>query len=376
MTTPRRWATGPWTSASCRVASAGSPSASARSASSSGSGSSQRWSSPRSRLFDAHPEWAVGIPGRARSELRNQYVLDMSRPEVVDHLEAVIGAVLRSAPIAYVKWDMNRTITEPYGGSLPPDRQGEFFHRFILGVYDLYERLTRAFPDILFESCASGGGRFDPGILAYAPQGWTSDDTDAVERLRIQWGASLAYPTSAMGAHVSAAPNHQLGRVTPIDTRAAVAFFGAFGYELDPATLSDAERARVREQVAWYKGHREVLQQGRFLRLRGPDDDDGNETAWMSVAPAMDRAVVGWYRVLARALPGPSLLRLRGLDPGVRYKVTVWPEADDALVRANTLVRGGDELMSVGLFLDDHAWEAQGRGDFQARLFVLDASAT
>ena len=329
---------------------------------------------PRSDLFEAHPDWAVGVPGRPRSELRNQYVLDMSRPEVVDHLESVIGAILRSAPIAYVKWDMNRTITEPYGGSLPADRQGEFFHRFILGVYDLYGRLTRAFPDILFESCAGGGGRFDPGILAFAPQGWTSDDTDAVERLRIQWGASLAYPTSSMGAHVSAVPNHQVGRITPIDTRAAVAFFGAFGYELDPAALGDDDHARVREQVAWYKRHRELFQFGRFLRLRGPDDLDGNETAWMSVAPDRRRAVVGWYRVLARPLPGPSLLRLRGLDPDARYSIGVWPDADDELVRANAQVRGGDDLMRVGLFLDDHAWEAQARGDFQARLFVLEAA--
>ena len=149
---------------------------------------------PDSRLFEAHPEWAVGIPGRSRSELRNQLVLDLSNPQVVEHLAEVIGAVLASAPIAYVKWDMNRIITEPYGASLPPEQQGEFFHRYVLGLYDLYGRLTSRFPDILFESCASGGGRFDPGLLAYAPQAWTSDDTDAVERLRIQYGTSLAYP--------------------------------------------------------------------------------------------------------------------------------------------------------------------------------------
>jgi alpha-galactosidase len=328
--------------------------------------------SPRSRLFEEHPEWAVGVPGRPRSELRNQYVLDMSRPEVVDHLERVIGDVLRSAPISYVKWDMNRVITEPHSGSLPASRQGEFFHRFILGVYDLYARLTGAFPDILFESCAGGGGRFDPGILAFAPQAWTSDDTDAVERLRIQWGTSLAYPLSSMGAHVSDVPNHQVGRVTPIDTRAAAAFFGVFGYELDPMALSERERARVRDQIAWYKARRAILQQGRFLRLRGPDDDDGNETAWMSVSPDRARAIVGWYRVLSHTLPGPSLLRLRGLDPEARYQVSVWPEADDALTRANELVRGGDELMRVGLLLDDHAWESQARGDFQARIFDLE----
>jgi alpha-galactosidase len=326
---------------------------------------------PRSRLFEEHPDWAVGVPGRPRSEIRNQYVLDMSNREVVDHLEHVIGEILGSARISYVKWDMNRVITEPYGTTLPAHRQGEFFHRHMLGVYDLYRRLTTAFPDILFESCAGGGGRFDPGILAFAPQGWTSDNTDAIERLRIQWGTSLVYPVSSMGAHVSAVPNHQVGRVTSIDTRAAVAFFGVFGYELDPAALSELEHARVRAQIEWYVERREILQQGRFLRLRSPFEGDGNETAWMSVSPDRERALVGWYRVLAHALPGPGVLRLRGLDPAMRYQVTVWPEADDWLTRANTLERGGDELMSNGLFLDDHAWESQARGDFQARIFEL-----
>jgi alpha-galactosidase len=291
----------------------------------------------------------------------------------VDHLERAIGDVLASAPIAYVKWDMNRVITEPYGASLPPDRQGEFFHRYMLGVYELYERLTRRFPDILFESCASGGGRFDPGMLAFAPQAWTSDDTDAVERLRIQYGTSLAYPLSAMAAHVSAVPNHQVGRSTPLDTRAAVAFFGNLGYELDPRHLSSAERARVREQTAWYQERRELLHGGRFLRLVSPFEGDGNETAWMTVSDDRRRALVGWYRVLSHAVPGPAWLRLRGLDPAARYRVSVWPAATDALVASNASARGGDDLMQVGLLLDDRAWEAQARGDFQARIFELEA---
>jgi len=187
--------------------------------------------------------------------------------------------VLGGAPISYFKWDMNRCITEPYSLSLPPERQGEFFHRYILGVYELYDRLTSAFPEILFESCAGGGGRFDPGLLAFAPQGWTSDDTDAVERLRIQWGTSLVYPLSSMGAHVSAVPNHQVGRITPLSTRAAVAFFGVFGYELDPTTFTDQERQDVAGQVAFYKEHRDLFQRGRFVRLRSPFEGDGNETA-------------------------------------------------------------------------------------------------
>jgi alpha-galactosidase len=328
---------------------------------------------PRSRLFEAHPEWAVGVPGRTRSELRNQYVLDLSSPQVVDHLERVLGDILASAPIAYVKWDWNRFITEPYGASLPAERQGEFFHRYVLGLYDLYGRLTERFPDILFESCASGGGRFDPGMLAFAPQAWTSDDTDAVERLRIQYGTSFAYPLNAMGAHVSAVPNHQVGRLTSIDTRAAVAFFGNLGFELDPRGLSEAERSRVREQIAWYTERRGLLHGGRFHRLVSPFEGDGNETAWMTVSDDRHHALVGWYRVLAHTVPGPGLLRLRGLDAAARYRVTLWPQGDDAIGRANTLERGGDELMSVGLFLDDRAWEAQARGDFQARIFELKA---
>jgi len=289
----------------------------------------------------------------------------------VDYLERVIGNVLSSTSVAYVKWDYNRVITEPYGASLPPERQNEFFHRYMLGVYDLYSRLTERFPEILFESCAGGGGRNDPGMLAFAPQVWTSDDTDAVERQRIQYGASMVYPLVAMGAHVSAVPNHQTGRTTPLETRAAVAFFGNLGYELDPRGLSEVETEAVRAQIAWYKERRELICGGRFHRLVSPFEGDRNETAWAVVADDRSHALVGWYRTLSVPLPGPSLLRLRGLDPAARYRVTVWPPADDWVTRANELERGGDELMSQGLFLDDHAWESQMRGDFQARIFEL-----
>ena len=329
--------------------------------------------SARSKLFEAHPDWAIGVPGRRRTESRQQLVLDMARPEVVDHLFAVLSAVLGSGSISYVKWDMNRNITEPWSAALPADRQGELFHRYILGVYELYRRLTQAFPEILFESCAGGGGRFDPGMLAFAPQAWTSDNTDAVERLSIQWGTSLAYPLSSMSAHVSAVPNHQVGRITPLATRAAVAFFGVFGYELDATALTKDERREVADQVAFYKRHREVFQRGRFVRLHGPFDGDGNETAWMAVSPDERRAVVGWYQVLNRPAPGPGRLRLRGLDPSVRYRVSTWPERDDGLARANAGERGGDELMAAGLSLGLNRKEAAGQGDFRARLFVLEA---
>jgi alpha-galactosidase len=290
----------------------------------------------------------------------------------VDHLYAVLHEILASAPITYVKWDMNRSLTEPYSAALPPDRQGELFHRHILGVYDLWQRLTDAFPEILFESCASGGGRFDAGMLAYAPQAWTSDDTDAVERLAIQWGSSLGYPLSSMGAHVSAVPNHQVGRVTPLATRAAVAFFGVFGYELDPRTLDAADRAAIVDQVAFYTAHRETLQRGRFHRLRSPFEGDHNTAAWMTVGPDARQAVVGWYRILNRADPGPERLRLRGLDPAARYRVTPWPATGDLFEQVNALVRGGDDLMQVGLFFEADRHDAPALGDFHARVFALD----
>ena len=329
--------------------------------------------SERSQLFAAHPDWAIGVPGRKRTEGRQQLVLDMGRGEVVDHVFGVLSEVLGSAPISYVKWDMNRNITEPWSPALPPDRQGEFFHRYILGVYELYRRLTEAFPDILFESCAGGGGRFDPGLLAFAPQAWTSDDTDAIDRLKIQWGTSLAYPVSSMAAHVSAVPNHQVGRVTPLATRAAVAFFGVLGYELDPTVLTADERREVADQVAFYIAHRDVLQYGRFIRLRSPFEGDGSSTAWMSVAPDRRRAVVGFYQALNVPIPGPERVRLRGLDPEIDYRVSVWPAGDDAIARANSVVRGGDDLMGAGLLLPADKEEAAARGDFWARLFVLEA---
>ena len=331
--------------------------------------------SERSELFAAHPDWAIGIPGRPRSEGRNQFVLDLSRAEVRDHLFSVLANVLGGAPITYLKWDMNRYITEPYSLSLPPERQGEFFHRYILGVYELYDRLTSAFPEILFESCAGGGGRFDPGLLAFAPQGWTSDDTDAVERLRIQWGTSLVYPLSSMGAHVSAVPNHQVGRITPLSTRAAVAFFGVFGYELDPTTFTDEERRDVAGQVAFYKEHRDLFQRGRFVRLRSPFEGDGNETAWMVVSDDLQRAVVGFYQVLSRPAAPRNRLRLRELDPKAPYRISAWPAGGEGAAIANAGLRGGDDLMNAGLQLDPPRSYGAARGDFWARLFVLQAEA-
>lgn len=328
--------------------------------------------SASSDLFGLHPDWAIGIPGRQRTEGRHQFVLDMSRPEIVDYLFGVLSRLFRSAPISYVKWDMNRNITEPFSLSLPPDRQGEFFHRYCLGLYSLYERLVSAFPEILFESCAGGGGRFDPGMLYYAPQGWISDDSDAVERLYIQWGASLCYPPCSMGAHVSAVPNHQTGRVTPFGTRAAVAFFGVFGYELDVTSLVPAEKALIVDQIAFYKKYRDLFRTGRFVRLVDPFA--GNEAAWMVVSDDGTRAIVGYYRILAKPSPGLFRLPLRGLDSRRTYRVTVWPFGiGDAAETNNAGLRGGDELMQAGLLLGGDRWYEPKEGDFWSKLFILEA---
>lgn len=332
-----------------------------------------------SDLFRAHPDWAIGVPGRHRTESRQQLVLDFANPAVVDHIAGAIGEVLAGAPIDYVKWDWNRFITEPFSPTLPPHRQGEFSCRYTLGVYDLYRRLTERFPHILFESCASGGARFDAGMLAWAPQAWTSDDTDAAERLRIQWGSSFAYPLSSMGAHVSAVPNHQTGRTAPLDFRAAVAMFGVFGYELDPTALSADELAAVRRQVAFYAERRQVLQRGRFTRLRSPFEGDGNETAWMVASADASRAIVAHYRVLQRPWPHRDRLPVRGLDPRARYAVTCWTSFEAPMP---TVERGGDELMAVGLGIEPPDPMPVGgdtgadghrlvRGDFSFRLFDL-----
>jgi hypothetical protein len=298
----------------------------------------------------------------------------MSRREVVDHLFGVLSDLLGRAPISYVKWDMNRNITEPFSPSLPADRQGEFFHRYILGVYELYERLTRAFPQVLFESCASGGGRFDPGMLPFAPQAWTSDDTDAIERLRIQWGTSLCYPVSSMAAHVSAVPNHQTGRLTPLATRAAVAFFGVLGYELDPGALSDEERDAVKGQIAFYKARRDAVPArppGTAAEpVRGRRQRSGLDDRFARLA-ASGRGPLPRPEP-AQSRPGEAAAarsRCEGFLPrfglaGRRRPVST----------ANTGIRGGDELMRVGLLIaSDDPDDSRNVGDFTARLFDLEA---
>lgn len=318
-----------------------------------------------SELYRAHPDWILRTPNRSVSHGRYQYVLDFSRKEVVDCIYGMMDKILSEAKISYIKWDMNRSITECYSASLPADRQGEVFHRYILGVYDLYERLTTKFPEVLFESCASGGGRFDPGLLYYAPQGWASDDSDAVERLKIQYGTSMCYPISSIGSHVSVTPNHQVFRNTPLHTRANVAYFGTFGYELDLNKLSEEEIAEVKSQIHFMKEYREILQFGTFYRLKSPFE--GNETVWMAVSDDKKTAVVGWYRVLNGVNMPYSRVRLEGLDPDILYENV-----------QNKTENYGDELMNLGLITTDvTAGEVPGDAvpctDFESRIYLLKA---
>ena len=332
-----------------------------------------------SDLFRRHPDWVLQVPGRSLTHGRNEFVLDYSRGDVIDYLFSVLKEVFERAQVSYVKWDMNRSITEAYSALLPPERQGEVMHRYILGVYKLYERLNCAFPKVLFESCASGGGRFDPGMLYYAPQGWTSDDSDAVERIKIQYGTSLCYPLSSMGAHISASPNQQVFRETPLHTRANVAFFGSFGYELDPDLLSEEELAYIRTQTEFVKKYRELVLKGTFYRLKSPFESSGF-AAWMVVSSDKRTAVVGWYKFL-NEVNGPfRRVKLRGLDNALLYQVTKIPGssniAENSMLGSEKEIFTGDELMKLGLITSDSASGELRPGlapssDFDSRLYVL-----
>ena len=319
-----------------------------------------------SNLYREHPDWILSTPGRHISHGRNQYILDFSRAEVLDAIYGQMEKILEDAPISYIKWDMNRCMSEVYSHTASAADQGKVMHQYILGVYRLYEKLTGRFPEILFESCASGGSRFDPGLLYYAPQAWTSDDTDAVERCKIQYGTSLVYPVSSMGSHVSAVPNHQVLRNTSLKMRADVAYFGTFGYELNPNSLTEAEREAIKKQTAFMKEHRSLIQYGTFYRLQSPFA--GNEMAWMVVSEDKKEAIVGWYRFLEPINIGYRSVRLQGLDPKLPYQIS---DMEMALY--------GDELMQAGLIVSDVASgqnpeQYNGEnGDFQSRLYLLKA---
>lgn len=292
--------------------------------------------SPDSELYRAHPDWCLHVPNRHRTEMRNQLVLDVSRPEVRNHVVDAVCRVLESAPIAYVKWDMNRPLTEMGSAALPAERQREIAHRYVLGVYEMMERVTARFPEILFESCSGGGGRFDAGMIYYMPQAWTSDDMDPAERLKIQWGTSLVFPACSMGAHVCSSPNHTTARITPLETRAAVAMSGVFGYELDLTKLDVEERTTIKQQVARFKEIRRLVQFGDLYRLRSPFQTE--EGAWSFVARDKSEAFVMYVSIRCEPNPPVTVLPLAGLDPAADYAI----EGTDQRF-------GGDQLMYAGL---------------------------
>ena len=277
--------------------------------------------SPDSDLYRAHPDWALSVPGRTPVQGRSQLVLDMGRREVVEYLYGCLSDLLRSHDIRYVKWDMNRSLTDVYSRVLPPERQGEAAHRYMLGLYGLLERLTTEFPQVLFEGCSGGGGRFDAGMLHYFPQIWCSDDTDAVERLKIQYGTSFGYPIRTMGSHVSAVPNHQTGRTTPLNTRAIVAMSGSFGYELDPGKLGDGEKEEIRGQIERFFQPRDLIFYGDYYRLTNAMTDDFF-TAWQFAAKDGSAALLNVVVVAPKANPYPMHVRLKGLHPEAMYKET------------------------------------------------------
>lgn len=273
--------------------------------------------SPDSDLYRAHPDWCLHVDGRARVEMRNQLILDLSRKEVQDYIIESVSTALESARIEYVKWDMNRNMTEPFSGAQTPERQKETQHRYMLGLYRVLEEITARFPEILFESCSGGGGRFDPGMLYYMPQTWTSDDSDAVERMFIQYGTSFVYPPCAMGAHVSAVPNHQTGRTTAMQTRGDVALGGNFGFELDLSQLSDADAETVRRLIEREKQVRTLVRTGEFTRLLSPFDHP--YAAWQFRARDNSEALVCAYRLMTRPATPHLLLRASGLDESAVY---------------------------------------------------------
>ena len=268
-----------------------------------------------SDLYRKHPDWALTVPGRNPVRSRNQLVLDFSRKEVVDEIYDQICKVLDQGNIEYVKWDMNRSLMDVYS-SVTRD-QGRVLHDYVLGLYDFLERLVQRYPNLLIEGCSGGGGRFDAGMMYYTPQIWCSDNTDAINRTRIQYGTSFFYPVSAVGAHVSAVPNHQTGRVTSFHTRGVTAMAGTFGYELNPALLSDEEKQQIREQIASYKKYERLINEGTYWRLSDPIHDE--IAAWMSVSKEQDRALVSVVRLMAEANQAAVYVRLRGLKPEAVY---------------------------------------------------------
>lgn len=311
--------------------------------------------SPDSDLYRIHPDWALAMQGRTAALARNQYVLDLTRKEVRDYIYESVAKVLRSANIEYVKWDMNRPLSDIGSMGLPADRQGEIYHRYVLAVYELQERLIGEFPHILLENCSGGGARFDPGMLYYSPQIWCSDDTDAVERLLIQEGTALLYPLSTMGAHVSDCPNHTVGRVTPFETRGLVALSGTFGYELDVTKIPEEDRKMIPEQVAMYHKYNDLVRTGDYYRIASYSENHSYD-CYCIVSKDRKEALMTYIQVWNRPNRHSRSICLRGLDPDMQYRI----EGQDGIYY-------GDTLMKAGILADNPD------RDFKGRLYHITA---
>lgn len=307
-----------------------------------------------SDLYREHPDYLMHVPGRQPSPSRNQYVLDLGRKEVRDNVFAQMKQIMDESKIDYIKWDMNRHLSDIYQADLPSDQQGEVYHRYVLGLYALLERVVDTYPDLLIEGCSGGGGRFDAGMAYYTPQIWASDNSDAIERLRIQYGTSLVYPQSMMTSHVSVSPNEQNGRITPFNTRGIVAMWGDLGYELDLTKMSSEDCEEVMKQIKEYKKIRPVTQYGTFYRLKSAQES--NQCAWETVSPDKNEVVLSVVKVMASAQPNFTKTKLVGLDPDKQYEDQVSHQ-----------VYGGDELMNLGIY------DPVEHGDFKAYLYHFKA---
>ena len=313
--------------------------------------------SPDSELYKAHPDWAIQIKGRPLTLCREQYVLDYSRKEVRDHVYGMMKKILDSANIEYIKWDMNRQLTEVGSATLPAERQRELWHRYVLGVYDLMDRLTTDYPHILLENCSGGGARFDPGMLYYSPQIWCSDDTDAIERLKIQHGTSMCYPCSAMGAHVSDCPNHTVGRNTPFKTRGHVAMVGTFGYELDVTRIPQEDRDAIPAQIEEFNKFNKLVRTGDHYRI-GNMFEDNTWDAWEFVAKDKSEALFEFVQVLGRPNERSRRIKLKGLEADAYYYEESEPDKKIS----------GAALMNAGINIAK-MWNGDGLyGDFCSKI--------
>ena len=307
--------------------------------------------SPDSELYRKHPEWAIQIPSREATQSRCQYVLDLSRPEVQDYAYECVAKILRSANIAYVKWDMNRQLSDLGSSWLDRESQQELFHRYVLGLYRMQERLVTEFPNLLLENCSGGGARFDPGMLYYSPQIWCSDDTDAVERLAIQEGTALIYPLSAMGAHVSDCPNHAVGRVTPFETRGHVALAGTFGYELDITKIPQEDRDMIPRQTEMYHKYHELIREGDYYRIASYRENNSYD-CWAVAAKDKSEVLVTYVQVLAGANRHSRKIYFQGFDSNALYRL-----------EGTKKTYSGERLMKMGFLMEALT------GDFRSRLY-------